>query len=500
MQLMLRDASEIPDQYIPQITEILIGYGNETRDFSKPLLDPHFANTYPVFVAIYGVLILASSLANFAMIRHIFYHKLHKEATCAFLVNISLANLLHVMFVLPLTLEVILTKNFIFGQFMCYCLPMLQDTPIHVTMMTYVLIAADRYRFLIDPRKARIPAFVCAMGSWFFAICLVLPFPVYTSYFDAAVSPLLRGLQLCYANLMDDIKEYMRSLFIGTYLVPLALIMYLYVRASRELERHETLTALATFKTRLKKVSNPAERQNSNTSSDVVAIHTKREVGYPKTSGGTISAVFEIEECDVDVRKEKRTQKYLICMVVAFAACLGPLMLLRLIRPAIKETYYNTHHVGLVYIALVWIAFLPSLLTPCFYAQWQMKRFSRFLSSRRSTGVSGANQQRCGGSSSMLDDQDDDQRRLQRRSHVSSSWCSEAGTVASVSSGQLCPVGARIGGAGGICSSTTNTTVISCSSIPHVEAAAVAARLQMQQQQQSLVPISHKSYKSNLAR
>lgn len=42
-----------------------------------------------------------------------------------------------------------------------------------------------------------------------------------------------------------------------------------------------------------------------------------------------MSSVFELEEPDVDVCKEKRTQKYLILMVGAFAACLGPLMLLR---------------------------------------------------------------------------------------------------------------------------------------------------------------------------
>ncbi|KAK9509667.1 hypothetical protein O3M35_006930 [Rhynocoris fuscipes] len=36
--------------------------------------------------------------------------------------------------------------------------------------------------------KQRIPAFVCATGSWLTAVCLVLPYPVYTTYLDVGVS------------------------------------------------------------------------------------------------------------------------------------------------------------------------------------------------------------------------------------------------------------------------------------------------------------------------
>uniref|UniRef100_T1HWE4 Uncharacterized protein n=1 Tax=Rhodnius prolixus TaxID=13249 RepID=T1HWE4_RHOPR len=62
------------------------------------------------------------------------------------------------------------------------------DIPLHVSTLTLLLIAWDRHRFLKDPMKPRIPAFVCATGSWLTAICLVLPYPVYTTYMDLGFS------------------------------------------------------------------------------------------------------------------------------------------------------------------------------------------------------------------------------------------------------------------------------------------------------------------------
>ncbi|CAH1399021.1 unnamed protein product [Nezara viridula] len=50
-----------------------------------------------------------------------------------------------------------------------------EDIPLHVSTLTVLLIAWDRLRFLEDPMKPRIPAFVCATGSWLMAICIVLP-------------------------------------------------------------------------------------------------------------------------------------------------------------------------------------------------------------------------------------------------------------------------------------------------------------------------------------
>jgi hypothetical protein len=64
----------------------------------------------------------------------------------------------------------------------------LQDIPMHVSTLSFLLIAVDRYRYMLDPMKPRMPSFVCALGSWLLAVCIVLPYPIYITYLDLGVS------------------------------------------------------------------------------------------------------------------------------------------------------------------------------------------------------------------------------------------------------------------------------------------------------------------------
>lgn len=55
-------------------------------------------------------------------------------------------------------------------------------------MITHLLIAWDRMRWLSDPLKGRIPAFVCSCATWLAGIVIALPYPIYTAYVDLGVS------------------------------------------------------------------------------------------------------------------------------------------------------------------------------------------------------------------------------------------------------------------------------------------------------------------------
>jgi hypothetical protein len=58
----------------------------------------------------------------------------------------------------------------------------------HTTTLTFVLMAWDRLRFIRHPTKARMPAFVCIIGTWLASVCFVLPYPIYIIYIDLGVS------------------------------------------------------------------------------------------------------------------------------------------------------------------------------------------------------------------------------------------------------------------------------------------------------------------------
>ncbi|GFG39084.1 hypothetical protein Cfor_01274 [Coptotermes formosanus] len=92
---------------------------------------------------------------------------------------------------------------------------------------------------------------------------------------------------------------------------------------------------------------------------------------------GEGSGNCDLYEAELDVQKEKRNQKYLISMVTIFAICLCPLMVLRVAKMALAETYENSGHYDITYTLFVWIAFLPTCTTPGLFASWRMSRVAK---------------------------------------------------------------------------------------------------------------------------
>lgn len=64
----------------------------------------------------------------------------------------------------------------------------LQDIPLHAALLTHLLIAWDRMRWLNDAMNARFPAFVCSCATWLTGMVIALPYPIYTTYLDLGVS------------------------------------------------------------------------------------------------------------------------------------------------------------------------------------------------------------------------------------------------------------------------------------------------------------------------
>ncbi|XP_066595655.1 prolactin-releasing peptide receptor [Prorops nasuta] len=369
------------DKYLEMIAHYLSGRKNASWDFSKPRVRSTVSGIYPFFIFMYALLIVAGVLMNCAMLYHIVKHRLYRDPTYAFLINIIITNFIKSVFALPISLAVLLIENWIFGKFICFFLPMLQDIPFHVSMMTHLMIAVDRYRALSDPGRPRVPAFVCSLGSWFFAVCIVLPYPVYMTYVDLEkyTKPYFKGLGICVVNLEDDMQQYMRGLFIGTYVAPLTITAYLYVKASRELQRQEGSLSLPMYEARS---TDSYSRHGSNVSNDVTSTREGKRDNAPGGIGGSVglsrfSMSHTLYDTELDIRKEKRTQKYLVFMVTAFATCMCPLMILRLAKLALIETYENGKHFDITYTIFVWVAFVPTITTPGIYSLWQMSRSTK---------------------------------------------------------------------------------------------------------------------------
>lgn len=118
--------NNIPEHYLDAITHYVVGLHNETRDFSEPIFKPVVANIYPIFIIQYGLLSLLGIISNSTIIFYIMRYKLYRDVTHAFIVNLAVCYFVQSAIALPITLMVNLIKNFVFGQFLCFFLPLLQ--------------------------------------------------------------------------------------------------------------------------------------------------------------------------------------------------------------------------------------------------------------------------------------------------------------------------------------------------------------------------------------
>lgn len=132
--------NNIPEHYLDAITHYVVGFHNETRDFSEPILKPVVANIYPIFIVQYGLLSLFGIISNSTIIFYIMRYKLYRDVTHAFIVNLAVCHFVQAAIALPITLMVNLIKNFVFGQFLCFFLPLLQVSSIFISYKSIILI------------------------------------------------------------------------------------------------------------------------------------------------------------------------------------------------------------------------------------------------------------------------------------------------------------------------------------------------------------------------
>ncbi|XP_050080399.1 uncharacterized protein LOC126568038 [Anopheles maculipalpis] len=412
----LGDGKGIPEEFIEAVMQILLGEKNYSvhGDYSAPSLKPVVAQIYPLFILLYAIPTALGLTLNVMIIVYISKYKLYRDVTHAFLVNLAVCHCVQSAFVLPITLMVIMIQNWVFGQFMCFFLPLLQDIPLHVAMLSHLLIAWDRKRWLTDPLKVRLPAFVCSCASWLAGLVIALPFPIYTTYLDLEIIlPGFAGVGVCIVNLVDDIQEYTRGLFVIMYCAPMTLLGYLYIRTSRELRPPDGPLSIMMFEARAEarsrqiRLSKAGRGKGTGAAGSATAAAGDGAAEHEGTPGaatgsavsasanlGGNSRTYDLYDAEADVNREKRTQRHLGAMAASQVLCVCPLMILRLARMSVAETYENQAHYDITFLMFVWIAFLPTIIVPWMYASWVLSKPTKErlrgylrLSSRRNTNT-----------------------------------------------------------------------------------------------------------------
>ena len=125
--LRLEDMNGVPDKWLSVIAQFMMGLRNDSAvDFSKPYLRPSVTHVFPLFVFLYAVVVVVGAVSNVAVIWTVVKHRLYKDPTYGYIVNLATADIIMCVLVLPVSLTVLLVQNWIFGSFLCFFLPMLQ--------------------------------------------------------------------------------------------------------------------------------------------------------------------------------------------------------------------------------------------------------------------------------------------------------------------------------------------------------------------------------------
>lgn len=392
---------ELPENHQLIIITHLTLFHNDTKDFSVIHIRESVQYVYPLYIFLYAVIALVGTISNVCLIVTIVRRRLYRDPTCFFICNLAISDIIKCLVVLPISLWNVIVLNWVFGSFLCYFIPMLQCIPIYASMLTFLLIAVYRYRFIFYPQTSRIPRLICSLGIWVLTICVVLPFSIYITYFDfeKLFGPQFSGTGLCVVNIEENMQEYLRGLFIVLYVLPLTVIAFLYIKISFEIKVKENPLPSVVFETvstdershsTLRSGSDtPCPTRSSWAGSETMSTANKEsELAPPTTTGTTSDGILPLlkrysydssihwhpeileEDDGFDPRKEKQTQKYLISIVTLFAICIFPLEIMKLVKHGITETLDNTGHFDLAFLILIWIGVLPTCITPILFVSW----------------------------------------------------------------------------------------------------------------------------------
>jgi hypothetical protein len=106
-----------------------INFGDEDVDLNDILLRPVFkpATTLSITLLFYFVLIVFGIVGNTIVLRVLYKRKMYKSDNIqACVLNLTLAFLLQLFLVIPLSLFVLVVHNWVLGSFLCYSLPIIQ--------------------------------------------------------------------------------------------------------------------------------------------------------------------------------------------------------------------------------------------------------------------------------------------------------------------------------------------------------------------------------------
>lgn len=338
--------------------------GSDIETLKKSRVKPALQEIFYVFIVLYAVVGLVGTLSSLAMLGSILRRHIMSLPTYALLANLALCSLITAVFVLPLTLAVLLMKNWMFGNVICFLYPMLQTFPILATLMTLLAIVGERYarsyrHYRFSPEYVGLSVSTgTVVAVWILGGAMVVPYMFHVRYMDlgTVLGHEFDGIGLC--NVVME-REHLRKL----HLIFVSLVFCFCPVITI------CLSFLLRIKLKKQKTREELELQNIKTYDP----YGQRVDAYPvEYQRKTSSVDEEARAACLDLPYELRLLSYVTVMTICYSFCWFPLTLLTV-------SHQFDHHIeggdsGLVkevvHLCVLLVGFLSTWACPFIYGLW----------------------------------------------------------------------------------------------------------------------------------
>ncbi|KAM6140447.1 G-protein coupled receptor 83 [Pterocles gutturalis] len=194
-----------------------------------------------LLIAAYSFIIVFSLFGNILVCHVVIKTKRMHSATSLFIVNLAVADIMITLLNTPFTLARFVNSTWIFGKGMCHVSRFAQYCSLHVSALTLTAIAVDRHQVIMHPLKPRISTakgVIYISVIWIMATCFSLPHAIYQKLFTFEYSEEVTRC-LCLPDFPEPADLFWRYLdlttFILLYVLPLLIISAAYMTVAKKL-------------------------------------------------------------------------------------------------------------------------------------------------------------------------------------------------------------------------------------------------------------------------
>ncbi|XP_056443224.1 neuropeptide Y receptor type 2 [Gadus chalcogrammus] len=213
----------------------LAGVGDSTQLFGVQV----------VLILAYITIIVFGVVGNALVIYVVYKFKTLRTVTNFFIVNLAVSDLFMNTLCLPFTLVHTLYGEWKFGRVLCFVLPCAQAMAVHVSTITFNIIALDRHRSIVYHLEPKMSKDMCALvivATWAVSALLASPLAVFREYVTLDLSP-GASIEVCaeqWPGSSMDGMMYSICMLLVQYGLPLAVNSFAYLRIWSMLKKHSS--------------------------------------------------------------------------------------------------------------------------------------------------------------------------------------------------------------------------------------------------------------------